>query len=484
MTLAGFAGWRRALRRRKTAGDGMWFGHGTMTTRPIYTLAQYAIALGITARAARKGFGRHLRATGDEKQINGRLVRACAPSALPLLVRQRLAAKAATAQCRDADDWMARCTTPWQPVHPIAKWPPAALEKAARRREALAPILCGASTAASVSALTRAARRSFARLCPDQPQSERSVRRWLERARVRDRGRSEWERLELYLDDRSVRPPADPGQSASAREADILREALGLLDQPRAASLEDKGHLWVAAMEEIDGQVALGQSERAARAKALAVLAQSGVPLAHNRAALQRSLQRKRRAWRQSGGGSEALQDRRPATSGRFRAANLAEEDRHRLLARSLGCGGRLAQAYRELWDEGRLPASFYQTYTRDTCDKSRVPSGWSDAQFNRRLAMVKELPIQLGEEDLRRVACHHLPEGDPDCHELLVRYAQASRINLSAITETLRAARFLARKAGRAEATFADLQDAVAQIRAPMDWLLAADPAQLSADG
>ena len=110
--------------------------------------------------------------------------------------------------------------------------------------------------------------------------------------------------------------------------------------------------------------------------------------------------------------------------------------------------------------------------------------SGWSDAQFNRRLAMVKELPIQLGEEDLRRVACHHLPEGDPDCHELLVRYAQASRINLSAITETLRAARFLARKAGRAEATFADLQDAVAQIRAPMDWLLAADPAQLSADG
>ena len=110
--------------------------------------------------------------------------------------------------------------------------------------------------------------------------------------------------------------------------------------------------------------------------------------------------------------------------------------------------------------------------------------SGWSDAQFNRRLSMVKELPVQINETDLRRVARHHLPEGSADCHELLVRYAQASRINLSAITETLRAARFLARKAGRAEATFADLQDAVAQIRAPMDWLLAADPAQLCADG
>ena len=108
--------------------------------------------------------------------------------------------------------------------------------------------------------------------------------------------------------------------------------------------------------------------------------------------------------------------------------------------------------------------------------------SGWSDAQFNRRLSMVKQLPTQLGEEDLRRVSCHRMPEGSADCHELLVRYAQASKVNLSAITETLRAARFLAQKDGRTEATFADLHDAVAQIRAPMDWLLAADPASLCA--
>jgi hypothetical protein len=103
--------------------------------------------------------------------------------------------------------------------------------------------------------------------------------------------------------------------------------------------------------------------------------------------------------------------------------------------------------------------------------------SGWSDAQFNRRLSMIKELPVQLREEDLRRVARHWMPEGSADCHELLVRYAQASRINLSAITETLRAARFLARKSGRAEAAFTDIQDAVTHIRAPMDWLLAAHP-------
>ena len=206
-----------------------------MTIRPIYTLAQYASALGITARAARKGFGRHLRAAGDEKPINGRLVRACPLADLPPRVRQRLAAKAVAAHCRDADDWMARCTARWEPELPAAKWPPAALEKAARRREALAPVLRGASTAASVSALTRAARRSFARICADQPQSERSVRRWLERARVRDRGRGEWERLELYLDDRLIRPPADAGvppRALAGSTAGVLREALGLLGRP------------------------------------------------------------------------------------------------------------------------------------------------------------------------------------------------------------------------------------------------------------
>ena len=74
-------------------------------------------------------------------------------------------------------------------------------------------------------------------------------------------------------------------------------------------------------------------------------------------------------------------------------------------------------------------------------------------------------------------------PRADGDGHEPPVRCAQASKVNLSAIAETTRAARFLARESGRVEATFADLQDAVAQIRTPVDWPLAADPARLCAD-
>ena len=68
------------------------------------------------------------------------------------------------------------------------------------------------------------------------------------------------------------------------------------------------------------------------------------------------------------------------------------------------------------------------------------------------------------------------MPAGDAKCHELLVSYAEASKINLSAITETLRTARILAKRGGRLEATLADLQVTIRDVRMPMDCILAAD--------
>ena len=266
-------------------------------------------------------------------------------------------------------------TLAWQPKIPVAELAAVCLEKAARRRAALVPMLRAAAPHTSIAALTCRARRAFLQLYPEERQDERTVRRWLERARRRDRGRGEWERLELYLDERLTRRGlagftglADPSKGGP------LREALDLLACPPQASQEDRHHLWHAAMEEIDRRMERGQSEREARAAVLAILVQAQTPLARNREALRKSLARKHRCWRQSGGRPEALKDRRPEASGHRRSPVLPEAGRQRLLARSLGCGGRLAQAYRELWDQGRLPAAFYATYTRDAYDKSRVP--------------------------------------------------------------------------------------------------------------
>ena len=108
--------------------------------------------------------------------------------------------------------------------------------------------------------------------------------------------------------------------------------------------------------------------------------------------------------------------------------------------------------------------------------------TNWDSSQFDRRFCMIHELPTRLCQDDLRGVARHLFPAGDKACHELLVSYAEASKINLSAITETLQTARIQAKRAGRTEATFADIQAVIRDVRAPMDCILAADPSQFDA--
>ena len=97
---------------------------------------------------------------------------------------------------------------------------------------------------------------------------------------------------------------------------------------------------------------------------------------------------------------------------------------------------------------------------------------------------MIRELPEQLCQADLRGVAHHLMPAGSVACHDLLVSYAEASKINLSAVYETLRTARIQAKRAGRSEATFADIQTAIRDVRMPMDCILAADPADFDPAG
>ena len=142
----------------------MWSGHGTMTTAPLYTTSEYAVALGIGVRAARKALGVCLHAAGRVRLINGRRVRACPVSALPLSVMERLTARAAVAGCQDAAEWLARCANPGQPDPSLAQWHPANVARAVRRRAALAPVLQTANASDSVAALTRAAVRSLVRL--------------------------------------------------------------------------------------------------------------------------------------------------------------------------------------------------------------------------------------------------------------------------------------------------------------------------------
>jgi len=100
--------------------------------------------------------------------------------------------------------------------------------------------------------------------------------------------------------------------------------------------------------------------------------------------------------------------------------------------------------------------------------------SHWASEQFIGRISHFERLPEELNEQDLRAVAQALLPEGSKKGIQLLVDYAMSSRKDLAAIESGVKRARFLARKAGRAEAATVDIREAITGGVAPSDTALA----------
>ena len=191
----------------------------------IFTAAETAAALGVSPRAVRRMLAGV--SPSGYKEVRGQQTPGWTLPAFPKAARQRLEQKATAAGFSDAFDLLVNCSGQWQPEIPLSDLEPVVIEKASRLREVLAPVLRMDGGKASISDLTREAQSAFVRVCGYQLKDDRSVRRWIERAQRRDRGRGEHERIELYLDDRLTRRAApDPARRALLRKASILQEAL------------------------------------------------------------------------------------------------------------------------------------------------------------------------------------------------------------------------------------------------------------------
>jgi hypothetical protein len=99
--------------------------------------------------------------------------------------------------------------------------------------------------------------------------------------------------------------------------------------------------------------------------------------------------------------------------------------------------------------------------------------SGWNSAQFLGRLAHYKRLPVELELEDLKAVAKAVLPEADNEILRVLAAYARKSARYLAAIDSIAKRARYVANRAGRPEATTADVRKAMQESVIPSDALL-----------
>jgi hypothetical protein len=97
----------------------------------------------------------------------------------------------------------------------------------------------------------------------------------------------------------------------------------------------------------------------------------------------------------------------------------------------------------------------------------------WAAGQLDGRISRYVPLPEELAEEDLRAISQMHLPDGDEKSINALVQYAMASKKRLRGIEHGVKAARHVARCAGREQVTFSDIRQAMKENVLPSDSAL-----------
>ena len=197
--------------------------------------------------------------------------------------------------------------------------------------------------------------------------------RLLDRTVERDNGFQEWERLELYLEENPPRVSCARGMSA-AREnkLDILEDALTSLVGSTELGSGKRAYLWTKACDEFDSQIAVGAKPNRTKRLILNALQKSGF-VGSALGSLRKTFSRKWTAYLKNDAG--LLIDRRSLRYAKAMPGDIPEEDRLKMVARSIDCGGRVAQGIRELFQNGELSSEVTERFIANPSRKSYVPA-------------------------------------------------------------------------------------------------------------
>lgn len=136
--------------------------------------------------------------------------------------------------------------------------------------------------------------------------------------------------------------------------------------------------LWVYAFECFGDRLAICKSPKREKRALLAFLFQRAPFLSGTMDGLRKQFDRKLELWNSRG--AVAIKDHRHEKSGRFRAPKLSDADRDKLAGHAvLACGGRVAQAWRELVERRELSEEILSYYLANPRSKSYVPKAISD---------------------------------------------------------------------------------------------------------
>ncbi|MGA9777852.1 MAG: hypothetical protein ACLPRE_11355 [Limisphaerales bacterium] len=278
-------------------------------------------------------------------------------------------------------DYLETFVRPWQPALPLAEIADACLADARKLRAALLPSLQRMDATTLLPADRIRLGLEDYKCAFGHSISERHLQRLLMRTLWRDGGMKDWQRLEIYLPEKSAYKPDAKRLLPAEMDFKPLSDAIQAFTDPTAPARTEIAAFWAEAFEFYQAGAETRREQRALRRELVKFLYRHAPWLASSKRALRVAFDRKYARWIENGESSAALLDGRELKRGEKRAPEIPNADVDKIVWHAArNYGGRVAPALRDFAVSGErsgLDAGTVEIITRHHARKS---------QFNRRL--------------------------------------------------------------------------------------------------
>ena len=352
----------------------------------LYSAAQIARAAGISRQAVEK------RLAGSESvghtEVDGRPAAAWQFGALPIDWQMEITRRGVSRRFDNGEAYLAaQPVVAWKAPLAWGQVPQREQAKAARLQKALAGAMAIRFDPGAESRLETVGLADF-KAEFGYAISARHWRRLLARTIERDGGAENWQRLEIYLDDRAFAVPSvKPEVMRGEHKHRELDGAIGSLENRQNPTAVDRQFLWDAVFRHFESKaaelsVAGADADASARVRALKASLVSYLfkafperTICPTMPTLKRRFNEKLAKWVANGRTPAALEDRRPVKSGRFKERAF-DCDLRKIRDRAIQLDGNESLAHRMLREEGKLSKEFCEAYPFDPRQgKSELPA-------------------------------------------------------------------------------------------------------------
>lgn len=338
-----------------------------MNAQDVFTAAQIAKASGMSRQAIYSGL-KKVQTFGDLRDSA-----AWCFTDMPLNWQMDITRRAVKRGFENGEQFLrALPAAPWKAPVSWDRVPAKEREKAVRLQKAMARALAlRADPAISASAVESAGLDDFKAVF-GYPISARHWRRLLSRTVERDGTEENWQRLDIYLDDRAfVAMKAGGKVSQNDYQHQALCEVFSQVQDRLHPTAEDRQFLWDAIFrhyecltEDLPDTSNGNRRRRIVKASIVHYVWQAfpAGTICATEKSLQNRFNEKLVLWRDSGRSQAALRDHRPIKSGNFAKARF-EEDLAKIRNLAIQLDGNESLAHRMLRERGELSPAFCETY-------------------------------------------------------------------------------------------------------------------------